>query len=214
MNPRPKRVMRAVGIGAIAVLMAFALRSAALSGPEQEQASPVTASDDLPAKVGRVIIRRPKSRPAITIGTDPKTGEPVTANCSTCHSNRVSDRTTNSADQLDEFHQGMAMAHGGSTCVTCHDAAADSLRLADGRLLPYEDSMQLCGQCHGPQLRDWRHGAHGGMAGYWDLTKGDRIRNHCTVCHDPHAPAIEQVMPAPPPNDRFLNSSAGNQDHD
>jgi formate-dependent nitrite reductase cytochrome c552 subunit len=62
--------------------------------------------------------------------------------------------------------------------------------------------MQLCAQCHGPQYRDYRHGAHGGMAGHWDLAKGGRVRNNCIDCHDPHSPKYPTVRPAGGPLDR------------
>jgi len=63
--------------------------------------------------------------------------------------------------------------------------------------------MTLCSQCHGPQRRDYNMGLHGGMNGYWDLTKGGRTRNTCINCHDPHAPAFPLVMPVLPPKDRI-----------
>ena len=75
--------------------------------------------------------------------------------------------------------------------------------LADGQAVPYTEVMTLCGQCHGPQTRDYAHGAHGGMNGYWDLRKGGRTRNTCINCHDPHAPAFPLVMPVLPPRDRI-----------
>ena len=90
--------------------------------------------------------------------------------------------------------------------MSCHNAAEGygSLRLADGKSLPYSEVMTLCAQCHGPQYRDYLHGAHGGMTGHWDLTKGGRYRNNCIDCHDSHAPKYPTVMPAAGPNDRFL----------
>ena len=81
-------------------------------------------------------------------------------------------------------------------------AHARTLRLADGAALPYTEVMQLCAQCHGPQHRDYQHGAHGGMAGYWDLSKGGRTRANCIDCHVPHAPKYQPVQPARGPNDR------------
>jgi hypothetical protein len=68
----------------------------------------------------------------------------------------------------------------------------------------FADVMKLCAQCHGPQFRDYQHGAHGGMNGYWDLSRGGRSRNNCIDCHDPHAPAYVGAIPAPRPRDRFL----------
>jgi nitrate reductase cytochrome c-type subunit len=66
----------------------------------------------------------------------------------------------------------------------------------------------LCAQCHGPQARDFQHGAHGGMTGYWDLSKGPRRRNSCIDCHDPHAPKYPAVMPVFPPAESGLKSRA------
>jgi hypothetical protein len=43
------------------------------------------------------------------------------------------------------------------------------------------------------------------MKGYWDLQRGPRQRNGCIGCHAAHAPAYPQVLPAPPPRDRFLS---------
>jgi hypothetical protein len=69
----------------------------------------------------------------------------------------------------------------------------------------FEDGMQLCAQCHGPQHRDYLRGAHGGMQGYWDSGRGPKVRNNCLHCHDPHAPKFPAMHPASGPNDRFLS---------
>ena len=90
---------------------------------------------------------------------------------------------------------------------------AAALSLAYG-LFP-ADALRLCAQCHGPQYRDYRHGAHGGMRGHWDLSRGPRERNHCVACHDPHAPAFGQFEPVPGPRDRFTGAAAPHGDaHD
>jgi hypothetical protein len=34
------------------------------------------------------------------------------------------------------------------------------------------------------------------------------VRNSCVACHAAHEPAYPTVMPAPPPNDRFLPLAA------
>jgi len=106
---------------------------------------------------------------------------------------------------LSRFHAGVALAHGDLTCAACH--APDDrtqLRLADDQRLAFSDVQQLCRQCHGPQYRDYTHGAHGGMRGYWDLSRGPRARNACITCHGAHQPAYPLVQPEPPPRDRFL----------
>ena len=126
--------------------------------------------------------------------------------CSTCHAEMVRGPMKQRPEQLTDFHRNMEFGHGEMTCGSCHAAQnRDRLKLADGRTIAFEETMQLCAQCHGPQMRDYEHGAHGGMSGHWDLSQGPRVRNHCVNCHDPHAPAYPKVQPAPPPRDRFLN---------
>ena len=142
------------------------------------------------------------------------TGETVQLACSSCHSVRKPNVANARTEDLDMFHQGLQVAHGKLTCVSCHaaDDGYESLRLADGTAIPFTESMQLCGQCHGTQLRDYEHGAHGGMTGHWDLSQGGRERNHCLHCHDAHSPAYPHFTPAAPPRDRFAPVKAGHAD--
>ena len=125
--------------------------------------------------------------------------------CAACHGLRPPNNENANSSHLDEFHQGLKISHGQLTCVSCHNANDNysSLKLADGRTVAFEESITLCAQCHGPQYRDYEHGAHGGMSGYWDLGRGERVRNHCQHCHDPHVPSYPKFRPAPPPQDRF-----------
>lgn len=138
--------------------------------------------------------------------------ETVGVRCSTCHDSMLPGPVRERPDQLDSFHDDMSLEHGDLGCSSCHARDdRDKLKLADGERIRFEDTIELCGQCHGPQLRDYRHGAHGGMNGHWDLSRGPRTRNHCVSCHDPHAPAYPEVEPAPPPRDRFLNKPPGSK---
>lgn len=149
---------------------------------------------------GVEIIGRPSTP---TVMTDALThgGESVEVACATCHSTRTPAMTRTSED-LDSFHQGLVMQHGNLSCLSCHNEGNyDTLKLADGTDVGFENAMQLCAQCHGPQYRDYQHGSHGGMNGYWDLSRGPRQRNACMVCHDVHAPAYPQLMPVFPPQD-------------
>ena len=164
-----------------------------------------------PATAARypVTVRSPSGPPRIPTGTFDEKGRPVSVACATCHATKPANPDAKLGTRLAHFHQGLSGAHGSLSCVSCHtptDGYA-SLRLADGRSVPYAEAVTLCAQCHGPQYRDYRHGAHGGMTGYWDLTKGGRARNTCTDCHDPHAPKYPTVSPAAGPNDRFLTGS-------
>lgn len=163
-----------------------------------------------------VIIHQPDGPPMVDTGKVDAVGQPILANCSTCHATRPPNPQITDGSQLTEFHQGLTTDHGGQSCLACHNRDDyRQLRLADGRPLPYAQVMSLCAQCHGPQYRDYQHGSHGGMIGYWDLTKGGRARNNCIDCHDPHAPQYPQVMPVHRPNDRFLRKGEGKEaDHE
>lgn len=123
--------------------------------------------------------------------------------CSTCHTTRQPNLEIRSAAALREFHQGLTYRHGELSCLSCHHAANyDTLRRADGSAVAYPQTIQLCAQCHGTHYRDYLHGSHGGMTGFWDLTRGPRERNTCTDCHDPHAPLYPRVTPVFAPRDR------------
>jgi hypothetical protein len=123
--------------------------------------------------------------------------------CSSCHATTTPNRAILSGGQLEKFHQGLIYSHGSQSCLNCHNESNyDALRLANGDSVDYVDVMTLGGQCHGPQLRDYQRGLHGGMNGHWDLTRGPRTRNNCINCHDPHAPAFPMVQPVFPPRDR------------
>jgi hypothetical protein len=162
---------------------------------------------------GVVIVRRREGDPFVR-APDPDGGPGTVAiACATCHSTRPSNARTRSAADLDTFHQGLKVAHGDLACVACHAPPAyDALRRADGERVAYADAMRLCGQCHGPQRRDYDQGAHGGMNGYWDLARGGRTRVDCLHCHDPHAPRFPVLVPARGPNDRFLAPAHASHD--
>jgi len=153
-----------------------------------------------------IIIRRPDSPPRIDLGLVDASNKPITAACSTCHATRPANSNNRSPADLDEFHQSMTFAHGKVSCLSCHNPDNyDTLRLADGSAVEYADVMNLCAQCHGPQTRDYHHGAHGGMNGYWDRSRGPQTRNNCVDCHDPHAPSFPAMKPTFKPRDRFLD---------
>ncbi|MBS1153363.1 MAG: Doubled motif (Paired 1), partial [Myxococcaceae bacterium] len=82
-------------------------------------------------------------------------------------------------------------------CLDCHDLNdRDSLHLAGGELVPFTESYRLCGQCHGPQYRDWKVGIHGKRTGYWNGAKRYLL---CVNCHNPHNPRFAPIKPLPPP---------------
>jgi hypothetical protein len=152
-----------------------------------------------------VEIRKPGGPPRIATSlTDPH-GNAVTVACSTCHTTRQANHQNKSVKDLDEFHGGMAFSHGTVSCLSCHNSGDyDSLKLADGNRVEFTDVMTLCGQCHGTQMTDYINGAHGGLTGYWDLTRGPQQKNNCVDCHHPHSPQFPKMKPGFKPKDRFL----------
>jgi hypothetical protein len=173
------------------------------------------SSNDEPAahsSLFDVVIRKPAGPPSVAMGLIDSHGQPITAACNTCHATRAPNANLKLGMTLEKFHQGQKGAHDNLTCVSCHNPQEgyQTLRLADGKALPYSEVMQLCAQCHGPQYRDYSHGGHGGMNGYWDLSRGPRTRNNCIDCHDPHSPKYPIVRPARGPADRSaVNPSEG-----
>lgn len=151
-------------------------------------------------KLFPVTVHKPHVEPSVATGEVDSMGKPISVACATCHDNRSPNFEQNSGQALAEFHQGLRYEHGGQTCLSCHNSENyDTLKQADGRPIALNDSMMLCSQCHSTQHRDYLAGLHGGMTGYWDLTRGGRTRNTCIDCHDPHHPKYPLVTPVFPP---------------
>ena len=127
--------------------------------------------------------------------------------CSTCHSQGAKREAPVAEAPVAgaSFHAHVELGHGSLTCLSCHNHDDyDTLRLADGRSLPFSEVRTLCAQCHGSQATDFERGVHGGMSGYWDTTRGEQVRNQCTHCHAPHKPGFPRMQPTFKPRDRFL----------
>lgn len=155
-----------------------------------------------------VVVNRPAGPPRIATQQVDSLGRPVSISCASCHANRMPNLASDQGSDLKEFHQSLTFKHGTLKCVSCHQQTDyNSLRLADGHSIPFAEVQSLCAQCHTPQARDYEHGAHGGMNGYWDLSRGPRQRKGCIDCHDPHAPAFPNMAPTFKSHDRFLAPS-------
>jgi hypothetical protein len=116
--------------------------------------------------------------------------------CSACHGTMKPDRTRR---ELTGMHTDIVLKHDQEHrwCLDCHDAAdRDSLHLAGGERVSFEESYRLCGQCHGEKLRDWRAGVHGRRTGSWNGSKGYLL---CAHCHNPHQPRFRSIAPKPAP---------------
>ena len=165
-----------------------------------------SGSDTGPSRADFPIeILKPLGPPRVTTGLKDSDGSEVMVACSTCHTTRPPNHQNKTARDLDEFHGGTVLAHGTVSCLSCHNERDyDALRLADGSRVEFSDVMTLCAQCHGAQMTSYEHGAHGGMNGFWDLTRGPRTKHNCIDCHNPHAPQFPKMQPMFKPKDRFL----------
>lgn len=117
--------------------------------------------------------------------------------CSDCHADMEINRTRR---VLADFHLEIELKHDEEHrwCLDCHDSVErDSLHLASGERVPFEESYRLCGQCHGEKLRDWRAGIHGRRTGDWN---GHKQYLLCAHCHNPHQPRFRALPPMPPPD--------------
>lgn len=179
--------------------------NAAIHAPVHRHLEHSTTDVNAPAAEFSVEIRRPVGPPRVTTGLKDADGNELSVACSTCHTTRPPNHQNQTTRDLDEFHGGTVLAHGNVSCLSCHNERDyDALRLADGSRVEFSEVMTLCAQCHGPQMKAYEHGAHGGMNGYWDLTRGPRTKNNCIDCHNPHAPQFPRMQPVFKPKDRFL----------
>lgn len=191
-----------------AVRLSLSLSIASACAPPSGQPSS-QATDAAAAPTGVVRIHDSPKLTSIEVpGRTDSRGAPLRIACVTCHSVRDAGAATpfpSQAADLREFHVGLVVQHGTLACTACHvDRAGGEplLHLADGASIPTSEAMRLCGQCHGQKRALYDRGAHGGMTGYWDLSRGDRSKNHCVDCHDPHFPAFQPSRPVLPPRDR------------
>ena len=118
--------------------------------------------------------------------------------CTECHN--ATDLPANPVRrQLVDAHDDIVLKHDEEHrwCLDCHDAAnRDQLHLASGAPVSFEQSYQLCGQCHGEKYRDWRVGVHGRRVGQWNGAKEYLL---CVHCHNPHQPRFQALAPKPAP---------------
>ncbi|HJP30273.1 MAG: hypothetical protein QF689_00535 [Candidatus Latescibacteria bacterium] len=122
-----------------------------------------------------------------------RTGRIAQFPCHSCHDHAVVEPTTSDVSGR-WSHLDIRLEHAEALrCGTCHDYDdLNQLHLIHGDPVDFDQSYQLCAQCHAPQARDWAGGAHGKRLGGW---RGDRVVETCTGCHDPHAPAFPRRMP-------------------
>ena len=115
--------------------------------------------------------------------------------CSQCHQGMPTNRTPR---KLEMMHQDIVLRHmPDGWCFNCHNPDnRDKLKLTNGKLVPFDESYTLCGQCHGTVFRDWKAGLHGKRTGMWN---GEKQYLLCVHCHWPHDPEFKPIKPMPPP---------------
>ena len=98
-----------------------------------------------------------------------------------------------------------ALVHGGGNlwCLDCHQTEdRDKLIRFNQDPITFNESHLLCGECHGPKLRDWELGIHGKTTGFWDASQdleAASLRLLCVECHPAHNPAFPAMLPEPGP---------------
>jgi hypothetical protein len=156
-------------------------------GPATEPGVPHTGSPRAAPSVDEMVFETPP----------PPFEDPDIFPCSECHNE---DQPPNPERRvLEDMHDEIALRHDEEHrwCLDCHDAEnRDRLRLANGTLIPFEESYRLCGQCHGSKFRDWRAGVHGRRTGDWN---GDKQYLLCVHCHNSHQPRFRPLTPKPAP---------------
>jgi len=137
-----------------------------------------TARDENPAAENENGDAYPVPPPPFTQGVFP---------CSDCHAEL---KTNPVRRELTEEHTEIKLRHDEKNrwCLDCHNADnRDYLHLASGKLVDFNQSYLLCGQCHGPTLADWKVGVHGKRTGMWNGKKQYLL---CAHCHNPHSPRV------------------------
>ncbi len=112
-------------------------------------------------------------------------------------------------------HTDIVLEHGrNSRCLSCHlKGDRNRLSLQGDESVPYAESDQLCGKCHGPAWRDWRDGSHGRTTGSWNKEDPRHRRLTCTECHDPHRPAYPKYTPLPGPRTLRMGEPTEHEHH-
>jgi hypothetical protein len=186
------RTVGAVGAALVAAAAVGGLAARA-SGVDEARAAPAPGPS---APAAPTVAASPAAAAEERIEVPPPPFSEGIYPCSACHADMTANRTRR---ELTEMHSDIVLKHDETHrwCLDCHDATdRDSLHLASGERVPFEESYRLCGQCHGEKLRDWRAGVHGRRSGQWS---GHKTYLLCAHCHNPHQPRFKALQPLPAP---------------
>lgn len=115
--------------------------------------------------------------------------------CTECHSKPLKDMQ--SSNDSKKAHWNITLVHANENtmnCITCHNPNdMDNLKSLTDKQIDFNNSYNLCSQCHSKQFSDWKGGAHGKNIGGW---APPRAALTCVNCHNPHNPHFESRWPA------------------
>ena len=115
--------------------------------------------------------------------------------CTECHSKSLEKLQDESVGK--KAHWNLTLVHANKNtmnCATCHDTNdMDNLKSLTGHKIDFNNSYNLCSQCHSKQFSDWKGGAHGKRIGSWAPPRASLT---CVNCHNPHSPSFDSRWPA------------------
>lgn len=113
--------------------------------------------------------------------------------CTECHTKALDKMQTKDTKKA---HWDINLAHANINtmeCTTCHNSTdMDELKSLTGKTIDFNQSYQLCGQCHHKEFKDWKGGAHGKKIAGWAPPRASKT---CVNCHNPHAPSFKSKWP-------------------
>ena len=114
--------------------------------------------------------------------------------CIECHSKPLKEMQNK---DVKKAHWDIKLVHANQNtmnCITCHNPDnMDNLKSLTGNEIDFNNSYNLCNQCHTKQFEDWKGGAHGKRIGGWAPPRASLT---CVNCHNPHKPHFESRWPA------------------
>lgn len=115
--------------------------------------------------------------------------------CTECHSKPLKEIEKDGSGK--KAHWNLHINHADNktmNCATCHNTSdMDNLNSLTGKKIDFNNSYNLCSQCHTKQFEDWKGGAHGKRIGGWAPPRASMT---CVNCHNPHDPHIKSRWPA------------------
>ncbi len=114
--------------------------------------------------------------------------------CTECHTKDLSQMQSHNA--VKKAHWDIKLSHANEdvmNCATCHNTSnLDELKNNTAKTISFNQSYQLCAQCHSKQVDDWKGGAHGKNLSGW---QSKRVSKLCVECHNPHDPSFKSKWP-------------------